>query len=548
MTDTLADSGVDDAVLIATLWGGVRIVVIDIETTSVRGGGSHRAVSIAGVVCRQGRVLNKWEMFVNPGVPVSRETRAIHGITDEQLADQPMFADVTAAVLDLFTEHDGERLVVAGHNVGFDVSVLRHELGLLGMDLPELPVLDTMGKLVGAAGVKPPSGSLADLLTVLDIVNPRPHDALADAVATAEAVVKLLNRAAAFGHTNFDELLAEVSGDSTTHTVKAGGRARITNREPHPALPPEHVTGHATLLSKRAGIRMLAAWQDQVAECATLRCRHLDDRVAQGGAAPLKRLAAVEAVVAERAEAGDVAGTATALAAMLPLLDHLTPRKGRLGFRTTALNWAKQWAPALSPLGRCGDDDRCPACRDNRPCALDQWPEVVGRLALGDPDRYADGFFETTGREAGTGAYTTWRAKGTDARVADAAVWLCVEHWQSIEQDVKASRLAQLAWDAGCRHPDVAVAYAGDLAAPGRIADITAALDVIDEAVSTQGGSTIDGWVRARSRRDLLAGQAQRLVVRYTGEFDADGNPIPRRRHHPEQPERPPRTPRFQRW
>jgi len=69
----------------------------------------------------------------------------------------------------------------------------------------------------------------------------------------------------------------------------------------------------------------------------------------------------------------------------------------------------------------------------------------------------------------------------------------------------------------------------------------------MDTALATQRGSTLDGWVRARSRRDLLAGQAQRLVVRYTGDFDDDGNPIPLRRHHPEQPERPPRTPRFQR-
>jgi hypothetical protein len=51
------------------------------------------------------------------------------------------------------------------------------------------------------------------------------------------------------------------------------------------------------------------------------------------------------------------------------------------------------------------------------------WPETIAAIALGDPARYADGFFETTGREAGTGAYTSWLAKGFDPRIGAAAVW-----------------------------------------------------------------------------------------------------------------------------
>lgn len=53
-------------------------------------------------------------------------------------------------------------------------------------------------------------------------------------------------------------------------------------------------------------------------------------------------------------------------------------------------------------------------------CALDIWFDTAAVVALGDPDRYARGFFETTGREAGTGVYTTWIDTGVDRHIADA--------------------------------------------------------------------------------------------------------------------------------
>ena len=542
MTDTT--TAVSSKVATTALWGGVRIVVIDFETTSVDGG-PQRAVSVGAVTCRLGTVRGKWQTLINPEVPIAPGSRRIHGITDEHLVGEPTFVEVAPSLLGLLTPADGERLVVAGHNVAFDVSVLRHELGRIGKDLPDLAMLDTKGPLAALVSVRPPGGSLADLIGALGVINSKPHDALADATACAEALVELLARAAAAGHTNFDELLATVSPGASTRTVRPGVKLASGETVPVlPTLPSEHLAGHATELSRRAGRKMLAAWEADIAGCARLRCRHLGARVANAGPPELVRLKHLEQVLEACCTSGDTAGAATVVAALLPLLEHLEPRPGRLGLRNAVVAWSKSWTAKLAPLGRCDQKDPCPSCRRREPCALDVWCDQVAQVALGDPERYARGFFETTGKEAGTGVYTNWLANGVNQRVADAALWLCVEYWRAAGQDVRAQQVVLFGWAAGCRHPDIADAYAGQVAVAGRLSDLNAAIDVCDAALSVRAGSTHEGWRRLVSRRNQIAGRAERLRERPSGDFDEDGNPIPLRRHHPTSPRRT-RPPRF---
>jgi hypothetical protein len=147
------------------------------------------------------------------------------------------------------------------------------------------------------------------------------------------------------------------------------------------------------------------------------------------------------------------------------------------------------------------------------------------------------GFFETTGKEAGTGAYTSWCANGART-IADTAVAICIDHWRAIGQATRAEQVAQLAWNAGCRHPDVVDAYAGHVAAAGTRTDLRTALAACKLALRARHDSTHEAWNRLQARSRQLAGQLERLRVRPSGQVDADGNPIPRRRHHPATPRR----------
>jgi hypothetical protein len=220
----------------------------------------------------------------------------------------------------------------------------------------------------------------------------------------------------------------------------------------------------------------------------------------------------------------------------------LTPRTGRLGLREAVLAWVQQRASVLNALGRCDEDDRCPDCRADEPCPLDLWPDVAAAVALGEPERYARGFFEMTGKEAGTGAFTSWLKRGFAPRVCHAA--MCVEHWRDVEMYKRAEQVIELGWHAGSRHPDLADAYAGQLAAAAGSRASTgrsrsATTPSTPPTVPPIRGGAAYGHAATSSQDDVSG------CSRSSGEVDEDGNPIPARRHHPTRPRRHARPTRF---
>ena len=99
-----------------------------------------------------------------------------------------------------------------------------------------------------------------------------------------------------------------------------------------------------------------------------------------------------------------------------------------------------------------------------------------------------------------------------DGGVRDGAIWgQCEGRADIVHVATKSSRRMQ--WF----HPDLAAAYAGQLAASDRLACYERAIDVCDEALGVADGSTHPGWARQRSRCNQLAGRQQRLVVRPSG-------------------------------
>lgn len=524
---------------LVSIWAGVRIAVVDVETATDADARQH-IVSIGVVTVKGGRITGRWSSLVNPGVPIDEFSHNIHHLTDADVASAPDFAGIAGTVRSLLTAGDGELLVFAGHNVAFDASVLRWEYKRIDEKVPELPVLDTMRALPKAAGLGSGGQSLEALCETLGIINTSPHEALADAEACAEALIALVELAVSEGHHDFASLLTEVSGTKTTRNT----RARITKTngptDPNPPLPDEHLASHSLMLSKRAGARMLQSWHDQVDACADLRCELLEDRVASTLAPANKTYPVLFAVLQERAHAGDIAGVATVLGPLLSLCAVRWESRPR----HELVAEAKRWTATLHGYARCGDEDLCPACRLGDPCPLDAWPDVLGPLVLGDPGRSSRSFLSLTGKDAGTGPYLTWQSSGIDERVSDAALVTLLDHLRVTNDERRAERLVAVAWRVGCRHADVTVAHAVNLAAAGRKEDLADAIAACDEALARRGGSTTEAWRRLASTRNRLAGRARQAEGRPTGEVDEDGNPKLHRLHRPENP-RWVRTPRF---
>lgn len=113
----------------------MRQIVLDTETTGLDWRNGDRVIEIGCVELLNRNLTGRhFHVFINPGRGIDAEAVAVHGITEEFLADKPKFA----AIVDDFEAfvRDGELII---HNANFDVGFLNHELSLLGR--PKLDVL-----------------------------------------------------------------------------------------------------------------------------------------------------------------------------------------------------------------------------------------------------------------------------------------------------------------------------------------------------------------------------------------------------------------------
>lgn len=105
-----------------------RQIVLDTETTGLDVGAGHRVIEIGAVEIGARRLTGEYRhYYLRPDRSVDPEARAVHGISDEFLADKPRFTDV---VDDFLTFIEGAELII--HNAPFDVGFLDHELNRSG--------------------------------------------------------------------------------------------------------------------------------------------------------------------------------------------------------------------------------------------------------------------------------------------------------------------------------------------------------------------------------------------------------------------------------
>lgn len=131
----------------------------------------------------------EFQIYINPGRPVSEATVRITGITNETLRGKPGFGHPD--VVDRLMEFLGEDPVVA-HNAEFDRSFLNYELELLGRaPLAKERFIDT---LVLAREHRPGSPASLDAVCKrfnISIENRVLHGALLDAQLLAMAYLEL---------------------------------------------------------------------------------------------------------------------------------------------------------------------------------------------------------------------------------------------------------------------------------------------------------------------------------------------------------------------
>lgn len=102
----------------------MRQIVLDTETTGLDVKDGHRIVEIGAIELLNRRITdNTFHEYINPEREIAEDVLQIHGITNEQLADSPIFRDIAESFLEYVG--DAELLI---HNAAFDVGFLNHEL------------------------------------------------------------------------------------------------------------------------------------------------------------------------------------------------------------------------------------------------------------------------------------------------------------------------------------------------------------------------------------------------------------------------------------
>ena len=101
-----------------------RQIVLDTETTGLSTSDGHRIIEIGCVELINRRLTGKtFHQYINPEREIDAGAMEVHGITNEALADKPLFAEI---VTDFMQFIDGTELII--HNAPFDVGFLDHEL------------------------------------------------------------------------------------------------------------------------------------------------------------------------------------------------------------------------------------------------------------------------------------------------------------------------------------------------------------------------------------------------------------------------------------
>ncbi len=167
----------------------MREIVLDTETTGLDPADGHRIVEIGAVELfnhiPNGRTFHK---YINPERDMPAEAFAVHGLSEDFLKGQPVFAEITDEFLQFI---DGATLVI--HNAAFDLKFLNAELSYVSRSAipPELSI-DSLA----LARKKHPMGpnSLDALCKRYGIDNTKrdKHGALLDSELLAQVYLELI--------------------------------------------------------------------------------------------------------------------------------------------------------------------------------------------------------------------------------------------------------------------------------------------------------------------------------------------------------------------
>ena len=216
----------------------MREIVLDTETTGLNPLGGHRIVEIGCLeLVNHVATGRTYQQYVDPERDMPAEAEAVHGLSEEFLSTQPVFADVA----DGFLEFIGDaRLII--HNAQFDMGFLNAELARLKR--PALAMERAVDTVAMARAKFPGAQANLDALCrrfQIDNSGRELHGALLDSQLLSEVYLELV------GGRQPD---LELASDGRTKADAAGPDGPLGDaRAPRPhAASAEELAAHAAFI------------------------------------------------------------------------------------------------------------------------------------------------------------------------------------------------------------------------------------------------------------------------------------------------------------
>lgn len=191
----------------------MRQIVLDTETTGIDPKEGHRIIEIGCVELVNRRLTgNHFHVYINPQRVVEDEAIAVHGITNEYLADKPKFDEVAEDFINFIT---GSQLII--HNAPFDVGFMDHEFTLsrCAKSVVTRNICDVLDTLVFAKKLHPGQKNNLDALCKrygIDNSHRELHGALLDSEILADVYLLMSG-----GQTDLN-LMTNINGGSGNET------------------------------------------------------------------------------------------------------------------------------------------------------------------------------------------------------------------------------------------------------------------------------------------------------------------------------------------
>jgi len=169
----------------------MRQIVLDTETTGLDPAQGHKIIEIGCVEMVNRRLTgNHLHVYINPQREVEAAALEVHGITNEFLADKPLFNDIARSFIDFV---EGAELII--HNAPFDIGFLDHELAALKQGYKSMAdYCSVLDSLVMARKKHPGQKNNLDALCkryMVDNTQRELHGALLDAEILADVYLMM---------------------------------------------------------------------------------------------------------------------------------------------------------------------------------------------------------------------------------------------------------------------------------------------------------------------------------------------------------------------